>query len=73
LTFFFQVWEDGSTYRGELKTKAREIVSQCFDIFPQEQLGKKEHHNYIAHKVARLLEKGLFLRGGLDDEVSILD
>ena len=67
---WIHVWEDGSTFRGELKTKARELVVQTFDLFPKEELGKKEHRNYVARKVAELLEKGLFLRGGTDNQVS---
>ena len=65
-----QVWEDGSTFRGELKAKAREIVAQTFDLFPREQLGVAEHHEYVAKKVAEYLEKGLYLRGGVDAQAS---
>ncbi|KAF8888214.1 hypothetical protein BD779DRAFT_1470269 [Infundibulicybe gibba] len=66
------IFEDGSTFRGEMKTLAREIVKNRYDIpnpcspdsMPQ---GQGEYLAMIDRCVSQLLDKGVYLHGAKDD------
>ena len=71
----FQVFEDGSTYRGRLKALTRTIVKTCYADIIQPNI--MEGHNsdqaamVVRDNVSKTLKDSSFLRAAqLDDNVS---
>ncbi|KIM73191.1 hypothetical protein PILCRDRAFT_15438 [Piloderma croceum F 1598] len=65
------IWEDSSSFRGELKKCAREVVRLLYDLFPDAGKGKftqKRYANHIKQAVEDLLQDGAFMHDGTDDE-----
>jgi hypothetical protein len=69
-----QVFEETSTFRGEMKTLARQIVESEYDIFVPVDVGHNSEDavQYTADRVEHYLTKGRFLRDvNFDAEVSV--
>jgi hypothetical protein len=69
-----QVFEETSTFRGEMKTLARQIVESEYDIFVPVDVGHNSEDavQYTADRVEHYLAKGRFLRDvNFDAEVSV--
>ena len=68
-----QIWEDSSSFRGELKKCAREVVRLLYNLFPdgENEYTPKEYIQHIKEAIENLLRNGNFMRNGTDDEVSI--
>ena len=59
-----QVFEDASSFRGELKTLARQTIESEYDLFISYGIGHNSSDalRYTAERVRFYLEKGKFLR-----------
>jgi len=66
-----QVYEDLSTFQTELKKTTRDVVAQCYPLFPKEPLPKKRHQMFVKRAAETLLSNGLYLRGEPDEEVGV--
>jgi hypothetical protein len=58
-----QLFDDRSTFRGEIKTVARQVVKHHYrdQIFPQEDIpGQKEYMEAVAKNVGKLTKTGEF-------------
>jgi len=67
----FQIFADRSTFRGIIKNKATEVVHRLYDFNPTETFyNQQEEINYIASAIRKLIHRGWFLIGGLDEHVS---
>lgn len=64
------MWEDGSTYRGEVKKLARIVASSHYPLDPPSTIRThKERSQWIKDAVETLRKDGEFMKNGLDDEV----
>ena len=68
-----QVFQEASTYRGILKSLGREIArskySDALSILDYEQENQEGLYQQVAANVQALLNEGLFLRNGVDENV----
>jgi hypothetical protein len=74
LIVYGQIFEDASSFHGELKTLSRQIVESEYDIFfPFDtRHNSRDAMQYTAEHVEFYLEKGMFLRDEvLDTEVIV--
>ena len=73
--FHFQIFEDGATYWGWMKTLARQVVSFHFknEFYPmiEEDHNSDQRDNIIAGNVKKLIDESLFLQGPPDINVGI--
>ena len=70
----FQIFADRSNFRGIIKKKAAEVVCLFYDFYPTESFNNQEEQaEYIKSTIERIIYRGRFLRGGLDDKVSFDD
>ena len=72
LTNYFQVFKEGATFHGGLKTIALLEVEKIFrdELDPQEMFeGQRDREAVIERNVADLLERGKFLQNGKDNAV----
>lgn len=70
---FLQIYQEGSTFRGTLKTKAREIARDKYPLWPpsdweggQNQL---EYYEYVQNAAEKLIDTNDFLHHGEDENV----
>ena len=61
-----QIWEDGSTYRSDIKKSAAAIVRSRYTLFPTAELDAKEYREHVKGEVEDLLKSANFLRNGRD-------
>jgi hypothetical protein len=67
----WEVFEEGSTFRGKLKTEARQIARSHYQVNPTRQIcGQAEYRQEIQANVDALLSAGEFMKGANDDNVS---
>jgi hypothetical protein len=69
------VFAEGSTYRGRLKSIARNIVASEYRAYLDPKFtggNQAELYNIVKENVAKLLSKGFFLQGGKDEDVGSL-
>jgi len=64
------IFEDISTFRGELKTAARAVVRQQYNFLPpnNSKLTRQEYKAHVRKAIEDLLFEGTFLMNGVDDE-----
>jgi hypothetical protein len=68
----YQIWEDGSSFRGDLKTMARGIVPQQYNIVPKDLVANPAAYMaHVSNTVKDLLTEGNFHRNGVDAQVII--
>lgn len=64
-----QIFDDRSTFRGIIKTKAAHVV-RLYDFYPKQSFNNQEEQEmYIKDAIQDLLDGGNFLHGGLDERV----
>jgi hypothetical protein len=66
-----KIYEDHSTYRGECKKIAREVVRNQYSLFPKNQADPKQYVAAIANRVEDLINRGAFLHHGKDASVGL--
>lgn len=70
--FVFQIFEDGATYHGRLKTLGRHIVKSFYSdmIFPNVDgnLNSDQYHQLVSQNVTGLLSEASFLLAREHDE-----
>ena len=69
-----QVWEDASSFHGDLKKLSREVIWTSYKFLPTKaqaaNFWSPQHHfNYIKQEIMELLMDGEFLHDGVDDNV----
>jgi hypothetical protein len=69
-----QIFEDGASYRGRLKTMAREVVKfyykDAFNSDIEHCHNSDQRDNAISKKIKKLIDESLFLQGPPDIEVN---
>ena len=74
LIFGFQIFEDGATYRGRMKTLARQVVSFHYkaklDPIIEHCHNLDQRDEAISRNVRQLIEESLFLQGPPDANAS---
>jgi hypothetical protein len=70
-----QIFEDGATYRGQLKTLCRNLtaVHLTSDLTPhiEHSHNQLEYYELVKDNVKKLLKKAFFLQGGQDENVLV--
>lgn len=70
---FAKIFEDGASYRGQLKTLCRELTREYYAqvMQPEMEAGHNQMHFFetITDGIKDLLHQGKFLRGGFDENV----
>lgn len=71
-SLWLQVFEEGSTFRSTLKTQARIIAEQKYEIYPNINgpHNQLEYYEGITHNIMTLLEDSVYLRNGEDEQVN---
>jgi hypothetical protein len=59
-TLSFQLLKDPSTFRGEIKTRAKSVVERAYDLFPEILPGQQAQQQAVELRVKELLAKSKF-------------
>ena len=68
--FVFQLYEDMSTWRSELKKTATSVVPSLYKLEPAPGVKCPDRVAFIQDAATTLLQQSLFLRDGVDENVS---
>lgn len=65
------MFEEGSTFRSTLKTQARIIAEQKYEIYPNitGPHNQLEYYEGITNNIQALLKDSMYLRDGEDEQV----
>jgi hypothetical protein len=67
----FQIFEEGSTFRGKLKRIARSITEHYYNLHGEQDItqGQAEYAEAVGAKAKNLLDSGRYLQGEKDEQV----
>lgn len=71
-----KLWEDTSSFRGEMKKLARVIVQSRYNFFPPQgkddpKLTQAEYKQHVKNTIEDLLRSGDFMHNGKDSNVCV--
>ena len=76
LNFIFQIFKDGATYHGHMKTHGHYIVktyySNAINPTTEDDMNSNQYECLIGENVTKLLNESLFMLGKCDANVCVI-